>query len=70
MTKQIQLTRSNCIHHWDIEPSHKVVFFLSPNDVDGEGSWKPYGSRSPGKCRKCGAARMFRNTVPTSTQLT
>lgn len=64
MTKAITLTRSKCIHHWDIEPSHKVVFKLSPNDVDGEGTWAPNGARSPGKCRKCGAVRVFHNRTP------
>ena len=67
--KAILLTRSNCVHHWDIEPAHKVVFKLAPNDIDGEGSWKPLGSRSPGKCRNCGESRMFSNATPHSSQL-
>jgi hypothetical protein len=69
MTKPIMLTKSNCVHHWDIEPSHKVVFSLAPNDIDGEGGWKPLGSRSPGTCRNCGASRMFSNSTPHSSQL-
>ena len=69
MTQAIRLTKSDCVHHWDIEPSHKVVFRLAPNDVAGEGVWKPLGSRSPGKCRKCGGIRMFRNSTPHSSQL-
>jgi hypothetical protein len=70
MTKAIRLTKSDCVHHWDIEPAHKVVFRLAPNDVDGEGYWKPYGARSPGTCRKCGDTRSFSNSIPTSKNLT
>ena len=69
MTQAIRLTKSNCTHYWDIEPAHKVVFRLAPNDVDGEGSWKPHGSRSPGKCRNCGETRLFSNSTPHSTAL-
>jgi len=78
MTSAIRLTKSNCIHYWVIEPSHKVVFHPAPNGADGEGEWKPYGSRSPGVCvynaelnqGGCGETRMFRNTTPQSRALT
>ena len=74
MTKAIRLTRSGCKPgfklHWEIEASHKVVFHIAPNDVDGEGHWAPNGRHSPGTCINCQESRMFKNSVPTSTQLT
>ena len=69
MVDLIRLTKSDCTHEWIIEASTDLSFQLAPNDIDGEGSWKPLGSRSPGKCRNCGESRMFSNATPHSSQL-
>jgi len=43
------LVQADCIHDWDIVGIHDI------NPSTGN----PYGTRTPGTCRKCKRVRMF-----------
>lgn len=70
MTQAIRLTKSDCIHHWEIEPSHKMKFRPAPSGNLLEGTFRRNGARSPGTCKKCGEVKVFHNRTPETQQLT
>jgi len=50
--------QADCIHHWDIVGIHDI----------NPATEKPYGVRTPGKCRKCGKRAMFNSKAVEHTK--